>query len=267
MNRPVALVTGAASGLGWALCQQLIKAGYALALVDRDEAGLQQKAALVPPAQCALTAALDLTDRDALDALAIKLRALQRLDCLVNNAGITHRSLAEKTQPEVIAKVMAVNYQAPVELTLLCLPLLKASHGQIVNISSMAGWMPVLGRAGYCAAKSAMHQYFEVLRAEIMDDGVNVLMVYPSFLDTAIEKNALDEDGKPNARARSTIGSMRSADWMAERIATAILFREERLFPDRFTFFASVLYKICPRFFIHNMRKKFAVELNAKDAG
>lgn len=264
MTRPVALITGAASGLGWALCQQLEKAGYALAMVDRDEAGLQQKAALLPPEQCALCTALDLTDQLAMEALASQLRALPRLDCLINNAGITHRSLAEQTQPDVIAKVMAVNYQAPVELTLLCLPMLKASHGQIVNISSMAGWMPVLGRAGYCAAKSAMHQYFEVLRAEIMDDGVNVLMVYPSFLDTAIEKNALDEDGNPNARARSTIGQMRSADWMAEKIATALFFREERLFPDRFTYFASVLYKLCPKLFIHNMRKKFAVELAAK---
>ena len=55
----------------------------------------------------------------------------------------------------------------------------------------MAGWMPVLGRAGYCAAKSALGQAIEVLRAEIGRDGIGLLMVYPSFLDTPIERNAL----------------------------------------------------------------------------
>ena len=109
------------------------------------------------------------------------------------------------------AKVMAVDYQAPVEWTLALLPLLKKSRGQIVNISSMAGWMPVLGRAGYCAAKAALHQYFEVLRAELQDQGVAVLMVYPSFLDTPIEQNALGADGNKTPRARSTIGRKRGS--------------------------------------------------------
>ena len=264
MSAPVALVTGAASGLGWCISQQLAGRGYQLILVDRDAAALQQKATLLPTNSCLLARALDLTDSQALGHFASELRGLGRLDCLINNAGITHRSLAELTTPTVIRQVMAVNYQAPVELALHCLPQLQQRRGQIVNISSMAGWMPVLGRAGYCAAKSALHQYFEVLRAETLDQGLHILNVYPSFLDTPIEQNALDEQGRPNARARSMIGRLRTPEWMAAQIVNAMARRQRRLFPDRFTWFASILYKLFPDFFIARMRRKFAVELSAR---
>lgn len=266
--KPVSLITGAASGLGWALAQALAASGHRLILVDLSADLLAERAAELPAGCCLLSQALDITEREPLAALVRRIeRDIGRLDYLVNNAGITHRSLAEQTRPEVIAKVMAVDYQAPVEWTLALLPLLKKSRGQIVNISSMAGWMPVLGRAGYCAAKAALHQYFEVLRAELQDQGVAVLMVYPSFLDTPIEQNALGADGNKTPRARSTIGQLQSAGWMAAQIVTAMEKRAERLFPDKATWAASLLYKLFPRFFIARMRRKFAVELSRPAAG
>ena len=70
-----------------------------------------------------------------------------------------------------------------------------AEATKIVAIGSMAGWMPVSGRAAYCGAKSALAQSFEVLRCEEQRHAVHVLMVYPGFLDTAIERNALGHDG------------------------------------------------------------------------
>lgn len=256
-NTPVALITGAASGLGWALSQRLAK-HYQVWMTDINATALQAKATQL--GQPFLAADItQIADQQAL------VEALQKnggvLHLLINCAGITHRSLAAYTQPQVFRQVMAVNYQAPIELTLACLPLLEAGTGKIVNIGSMAGWMPVLGRAGYCAAKSALHQFFETMRCEIRASGVSVLMVYPSFLDTPIEANALGHDGNRAAHARSTLGKVRSPAWMADKIARAIARNDERLFPDLFTRLASWLYALAPGLFERRMVQKFATEL------
>ena len=204
---------------------------------------------------------LDVTNSDAITLLVPWLEKHGGLDLLINNAGITHRSLAEKTAMSVFQKVMAVDWQAPVELSVACLPLLKKSRGGIINIGSMAGWMPVLGRAGYCSAKSALGQFFEVMRGEVSRYGIHILMAYPSFLDTPIEKNALGHDGKPAAHARSMVGNMRTPEWMAEQVFEAYGKGRKRLFPDRFTWFASVLWRVAPDLYQRLMLRKFASEL------
>ncbi len=259
-SRPVALITGAASGLGLDLARQLADR-YQLVLVDVDETGLQRLRTRFADAH---VIACDLANGNAIElALAELKNALPRLDLLINNAGITHRSLARVTRPEVIEKVMQIDYFAPVRLTSGLTELLRQSRGKVINISSMAGWMPVLGRAGYCAAKAALHQYFETFRAEMRPLGVGVLMVYPSFLDTPIEQNALGGDGEKTRRKRSMIGKMRSSEWMASLICRAIENGKERLFPDRFTAFSSLLYRMLPGLFLRLMTRKFAAELEA----
>lgn len=261
MNR-VVLVTGAASGLGWAIAQRFLAAGDHLVLADRDETLLRRRYSECADSNRVLAETCDVTDAQQLAALLFATeRRFGRLDILINNAGITHRSAAAQTDPAVLKKVMAVDWQAPMELTLLALPLLKQSRGLIINIGSMAGWMPVPGRAAYCAAKSALAQFFEVLRLEIEADGIDVLMVYPSFLDTAIEQNALGHDGRPAAHARSTVGHIRSADWMAERILRAAETRQRWLFPDRLSAFASRLWRIWPSLYLRLIRRRFAAEL------
>ncbi|MCG8392829.1 MAG: SDR family NAD(P)-dependent oxidoreductase [Pseudomonadales bacterium] len=258
------LITGAASGLGWALAQQAFALGHRVILTDMNEvllAARVEKLAATDPARVTYRV-LDVTDSEGIQLLAHWLRDKEgRLDILVNNAGITHRSLAEKTAMSVFRQVMAVDWQAPVELAVACMPLLKASRGGIINIGSMAGWMPVLGRAGYCSAKSALGQFFEVMRGEVAHYGVHILMAYPSFLDTPIETNALGHDGKPAAHKRSMVGNMRTPEWMAEQVFEAYTRRKKRLFPDRFTWFASLLWRLAPDLYQRMMVRKFASEL------
>ena len=260
------LITGAASGLGWALSQQAFALGHRVIMTDMNALQLGARAdalAKEDPSRVSFHR-LDVTDSEAITRLVALLREKEAgLDVLINNAGITHRSLADKTDLAVFRKVMAVDWQAPVEMAVACLPLLKRSGGGIINIGSMAGWMPVLGRAGYCSAKAALTQFFEVLRGEVADQGIRVLMVYPSFLATPIETNALGFDGKPAAHARSSVGKVRSADWMAERILEALARGEKRLFPDRFTVFASLLWRLAPNTYHRLMRRRFAVELES----
>lgn len=257
----VTLITGAASGLGWQLARACHARGDALLLTDINATALEARANQLGHERVA-TLAGDITDP------AVHRQLLQRcterfgrLDLLINNAGITHRSPTCKTDTTVFRQVMAVDYQAPVELTLAALPLLRQSRGQIAAIGSMAGWMPVLGRAGYCAAKSALGQFFEVLRAEVARDGIHLLMVYPSFLDTPIEQHALGANGQPAQHQRSTIGQVRAADWMAEQIVQALARRQQRLFPDRGSWLASVLWRVAPAFYYRQMSRRFAGEL------
>lgn len=261
------LVTGAASGLGWALAQCFFERGARVILVDIDGESLARRAAALS-AQAPERVhhyTLDLTDWQAqADLVAAIEQRVGGLDVLVNNAGITHRSLACQTDAAVLSRVMAVDWQAPVELTLKLMPLLRKSRGQIINIGSMAGWMPVLGRAGYCSAKAALGQFFETLRGEIAADGVHILMVYPSFLDTPIEANALGGDGTPAAHKRSTVGAIRSADWMAARILKAWEKRARRMFPDRFTWVSSLLWRLAPDLYQALMTRKLASELEPR---
>ena len=261
------LITGAASGLGWALSQQAFALGHRVIMTDMNALQLGARAdalAKEDPSRVSFHR-LDVTDSEAITRLVALLREKEAgLDVLINNAGITHRSLADKTDLAVFRKVMAVDWQAPVEMAVACLPLLKGSGGGIINIGSMAGWMPVLGRAGYCSAKSALSQFFEVLRGEVAQYGVHILMVYPSFLDTPIETNALGHDGQPAAHPRSMVGAMQTPEWMAERVFEAYYRKKKRLFPDRFTWFASLLWRLAPDVYQRMMVRKFASELEAR---
>ena len=258
------LINGGASGLGWSLTQQAFALGYRVVMVDINTGLLARGADELAAQDSARVTSrtVDITDSEAVQALVKWLEKNEKsLDLLINNAGITQRSLAEKTQMDVFTKVMAVDWQAPVELTIGCLPMLKKNRGGIINIGSMAGWMPVLGRAGYCSAKGALGQFFEVLRGEVARYGVHILMVYPSFLDTPIETNALGHDGKPARHKRSTVGSMRTPEWMAERTFVAYQKHKRRLFPDRFAWFASILWRLSPDLYQRLMQRQFASEL------
>jgi NAD(P)-dependent dehydrogenase (short-subunit alcohol dehydrogenase family) len=257
----IALITGAASGLGWELARAYHAKGYALLLSDINADCLAERVATLGSDRVVGISG-DITDA------AVQQRLIRtcedrfgRLDVLINNAGITHRSPTVETNPAVFRKVMAVDYHAPAELTLKALKLLQLNRGQIIAIGSMAGWMPVLGRAGYCAAKSALAQFFEVLRAEVKRDGVGMLLVYPSFLDTPIEQNALGADGRAAHHKRSTIGKVRGAEWMALKILQAHEAGVERLFPDRGSWWASLLWRVAPGLFYRKMSQRFAAEM------
>ncbi|MEW9797077.1 SDR family NAD(P)-dependent oxidoreductase [Alteromonas sp. CYL-A6] len=256
-SRPVAVITGAASGLGLDLARQLAP-HYDLILIDVQADALKQAAASLGGQRYFVC---DLSEPTDITTLTQTLCGEPtRISVLINNAGITHRSLADKTQTQIIQKVMQINYLAPVQLTQELLPVLT-DQACIVNISSMAGWMPVLGRAGYCASKSALHQYFETLRAEWHGNGKHILMVYPSFLATPIEQNALNGQGGRATHARSMVGALRSSEAMARQIVTAMARRQQRLLPDTFTRFSSLLYRLMPRVYLHLMRKRLASEL------
>ena len=199
----VVVITGAAGGLGRALARAFAIEGARIAALDRDAAGAEALAGeLRANGRPALGLACDVTDATACEsAMAAVLAAWGRIDVVINNAGITHRSALRRTDPAVTRRVMEVNFFGAVNCTRAAMDALCASRGLIIVISSVAGFAPLIARTGYAAAKHALHGFFESLRTELVDDGVEVLIVCPSFIDTGIDRNALGGDGEPARHA------------------------------------------------------------------
>jgi len=195
----------------------------------------------------------DLTDDDHLAALTARMTTMGTgLDLLVHCAGLTHRSSATTTDMAVFDRVMAVNWRAPVVLTRLVHPHLAASRGTIVVLGSMAGWMPVLGRAGYGASKAAVALFMESWRHELADDGIHLLMVHPSFLESVMA------DATGDTRARSQVGTPMAVDDLVEAITTAVAAGNPWVFPDRIAHLSSLLYHVAPATYHRLMRRRFA---------
>ena len=189
-------ITGASSGIGRGLALAFAAEGARLILSGRNEAALAEVAAACPDA---VVLAFDTTDLDSLPAIAAQASAAGPIDMLVNNAGISQRSLFLDTGFDVYRRIMEVDFFAPLRLTQLVLPAMVARRqGSIVNIASVAGKFGSPLRTGYCAAKHAMVGWSDALRAEIAQYCIGVHVVTPGFVQTGIAENALKGDGSRN---------------------------------------------------------------------
>jgi len=216
----VVVITGAAGGLGTALADRFANAHACLGLVDIDGDRLGDVAKRYSNG---IPIVADLTDIDACTRTADTVASeYGGIDVLINNAGVTHRSAFTDTSPEVIAKVMAVNYLGSVNMTAAALPALVERSGAICTITSVAGFAPVLGRTGYVGAKHALHGFFNTLRAELLADGVDVTIVAPTFIATDMQRRALGGDGSVTERMQSRVGKQLSADDVAARVYRSI---------------------------------------------
>ncbi|MNE44218.1 putative oxidoreductase SadH [compost metagenome] len=168
---------------------------------------------------------------------------------LVNNAGITHRSSFAETELAVFQRVMAINYFGALHCTKAALPSLTARSGQIIVLSSLAGFAPLLYRSAYNASKHALHGLFETLRYELKDSGVNVMLVCPGFTATDLRKNALVGDGSVAPQPPLAMGKVASPQDVAEAIYRAALKRKRLLILSNVGWRARVLARFFPRLF------------------
>lgn len=187
-------ITGASSGIGKGLALALAAQGARLVLSGRNRAALDAVAA-----DCAgsIVEAFEATDLAALPAIVARVeQATGGIDWLVNNAGISQRSLGLDTDFSVYRSLMEVDFFAPLRLTQLVLPAMVARRsGRIINNASVAGKVGSPLRTGYCAAKHALVGWSDALRAEIAQYGCQVHVLTPGFVATGIGANALTGDG------------------------------------------------------------------------
>ncbi|OGB28672.1 MAG: hypothetical protein A3F78_16020 [Burkholderiales bacterium RIFCSPLOWO2_12_FULL_61_40] len=263
----VVLVTGAAGGLGAALCRRYAAAGARIAAMDRDQARLGELVATLPTGTLAIGGAEagDITQPAACRLAVGKTVAhFGTLDALINNAGISHRSLLQDTDPAVIRRVMEVNFFGALHMTHAALPPLLASRGMVAAISSVAGYAPLLGRTGYCASKHALHGFFDTLRTEVQDQGVGVTLICPSFIATGIGGAALGGQGGAPGGARITTGGESSPEDIAQRIFDAITRGQNLLLPDRTSRLAWWVNKLMPGVYARTMKRRVSAEFQTR---
>src|ERR1019366_4532498 len=187
LSGKIVIITGASEGIGARLTGLLQSRGAHLSLVARNA---EKLAAVAGPDDLVMPG--DLTDSTVRHELIAKtLERHGRLDVLINNAGRGSYYRACTTPMEEARGVFELNFFAPVELAQLAAPYLRQTRGSIVNISSIAGqislpWLPV-----YSASKFALAAITSAQRTELRQAGVNVMGVFPGYVDTDFQTNAV----------------------------------------------------------------------------
>jgi short-subunit dehydrogenase len=153
-----------------------------------------------------------------------------RIDVLVNNAGIGQRGLAQATPLDVERRIMEVDFFGPVALTKLVLPrMIEQQNGHFVVTSSVAGKHAVPMHAAYCAAKHALHGYFDTLRIEHLDDNIAVTLLVIAGVRSHVFEHALTEDGSEYGKSYWSDDAGMTAEACAERVVEALLAREQEV--------------------------------------
>ncbi len=222
MAGKTAWITGASSGIGAALAKAWLADGGSCVLSGRNVAALDEVAA-ADRSRC-LILPFETTDYAALSAMVEQAVAFTgQIDVLVNNAGISQRSLAIDTDLSVYQRIIDVDLLAPIALTQALLPQLVAQgSAQLVMISSVAGKAGVPMRTAYCAAKHGLIGYADALRAEVAGQGVKVLVVAPGSVRTNVSRNALNADGSVRGVSDKAIDEGINPDVCARTIWDAV---------------------------------------------
>jgi 2-keto-3-deoxy-L-fuconate dehydrogenase len=182
----IALVTGGASGIGEQTCRVLAEAGARVIVVDIDRSRAEKLAAELPGGSCRI---FDITDEEAVKT---GLAGLERLDILINNAGIGLVGTAEETEAEDFDRIFRVNVRGVYLVTKFCLPHLRASHGSIVNIGSVAGLVGVKRRFAYCGTKGAVTAMTKQLAVDYPTE-IRVNCIAPGTVDTPFVEGYLEK--------------------------------------------------------------------------
>jgi NAD(P)-dependent dehydrogenase (short-subunit alcohol dehydrogenase family) len=185
----VALVTGAARGIGLATAKRFLADGWRVALLDIDADNLARTVAALGSPERVLELAADVSDVAAVQAAIAEInRRFQRLDAVVNNAGIAVFKTALETSPAEWARVLAVNLTGPFLVTTAAATLLREQGGAVVNITSISGLRASTLRVAYGTSKAGLAHLTKQLAVELASAGIRVNAVAPGPVDTAMAK-------------------------------------------------------------------------------
>ena len=256
----VVVVTGGSDGIGKALIGALIDTGAKVATCGRSHDKLY--ALQLEYSQIMLhTMVCDVSHEEECKRFILStVETFGTIDILINNAGISMRSLFDDADTDVIRRLMDVNFMGAVYCTKAALPYIIQQKGTIVGISSTAGYRGLPGRSGYSASKFALQGWLEALRIELLETGVHVMWVSPGFTTSNIRNTALNSQGVGQGESPLDESRLMSAETCARYILHAIEKRKRVLvltFTGKFTvflnkFFPSLADKLVHRYYFKN---------------
>ncbi|MGA8492356.1 MAG: SDR family NAD(P)-dependent oxidoreductase [Terriglobales bacterium] len=215
----VVVITGASMGIGEAIAKLFTDHGASVVLLSRDAERAEAARARVGHAERTLALACDVRNREEIDrVVGLTLHHYQRLDVWINNAG--HGILGSVTNADMAAvrETFETNFFGAVEAMQAVIPVMKQQgSGAIINISSVAGHIPIPFHAVYSATKFAMNALGKGARIELKSAGINVLTVCPGYVRTEFGKNAIKGTELKQVRPARVRGIT------AERVARAVL--------------------------------------------
>tara|TARA_R110001583_G_scaffold35843_1_gene118722 strand:+ start:1527 stop:2321 length:795 start_codon:yes stop_codon:yes gene_type:complete len=254
-------ITGASSGIGKYLAIELSKQNVRLIISSRNEDKLiKVKDACNTPENVKIVT-LDLEDYTNLQPKineAITLFGI--IDVLVNNAGISQRSLVKDTSITVDKRIMDINYLGTVALTKGLLPhFIEKNEGYFVVITSIVGKIGTPLRSSYSASKHALHGFFDSLRAEVFSNNIKITLACPGFVKTNVSINALTGDGSPQNKMDTATKNGLTPEAFAKHLIKAIKREKQEVYIGGFKEKLAVFVK---RFFpivLSKMIRKMAV--------
>lgn len=231
MKNKVVIITGGSSGIGKALAFAFGREGAKIVISGRNLDKLHQVSqALSLQSIDNLTFMGDVSqEADCQRMIEETIKRFERIDVLINNAGITMRAMFEEADTAVIRKVMDTNFFGMVYSTKYALPYLKETKGSIIGISSIAGYRGLPVRTGYSASKFAMNGFLEALRTELLHTGVHVLTACPGFTTSNIRVAAIGKNGQVTGESVRDEENMMTAEAVANRIVIAVKNRKRQL--------------------------------------
>jgi short-subunit dehydrogenase len=255
----VVLVTGAASGIGQALCRQLGAAGALLGLIDRDEAGLGRFASELKAAGVRTgLAVVDVRKREQVQsAVAALTESLGPVDVLIPCAGVCGFEVVDDLNVPQVENILQINFLGVVYAIDAVLPgMLQRRSGRIVGIASLAGVRAIPFEPAYCASKAGLAAYLESLRPALRRRGVLVTTVFPGFVQTPLL------DGLRAAGQTSLPSAAIDAETCAANIIAAVR-RGKRVarFPWR-TSWLVMLSRFLPPLFYDRIMTRMAARVN-----
>ncbi|MCP4443332.1 MAG: SDR family oxidoreductase [Aureispira sp.] len=259
----VIVITGAAGNLGTALCERFGKEGAKFIALDLNPKDVERLAKQLEAKNIEVFArACDITDAEACKAVVEEgKKHFGRIDHLINNAGITHIERYRKMDKSknTIRKVMEVNFFGSVNSTEACLDDIVWNKGMILTVSSVAGFAPLIGRTAYSASKHALHGFFESLRAELADDGVQCMMICPSFISPNKPKDSEKVDATEKGsiyQPKKLVGKEVTATMAAEDIYNAAIANKPLVTVGKVSKQSYLLTRVAPNLYENIMRKR-----------
>jgi short-subunit dehydrogenase len=247
LRNKVVVITGASSGIGLALALQALEEGAFVAVCARNCTSLIEANSKEIEEGRFLVMSVDVSDEIAckqfIDAVISK---WQKIDILINNAGISMRSLLAETEISVLKELMNINFWGTVYCTKYALESIKAQKGVIVGVSSIAGYRGLPGRTGYSASKFAMQGFLESLRTELLHSGAHVMWVSPGFTASNIRNVSRMGNGSVQGETPLEESKLMSASTCASLIYKAIHKRKRVLIIGMLGMFTVWLNKLLP---------------------